>query len=159
MQAAVNEGRTMAKKQRTTQQPGEVLELLDTFEATTGVKGNRVLLAAILKYFCDPQQSDPTWLQLAVALERGQIKLEDVPFIMAQRKIDHYGSALPKVEPQIKGLTEGQINLAYIKAQHNFAAIELRALEESAEARGGRLAALIARFAPDDINSIIGGGD
>jgi len=70
----------MAKQQRSTQLPGEMLRVTDAFEARTGARFNRTVLAALIRYFfVDPRGPDPACMQAAVAVENGTMSLDDVP--------------------------------------------------------------------------------
>ncbi len=70
----------MAKQQRTTHLPGELFRLTEAFEARSGAKFNRQVLAALLQYFfTHPEGPDPQWMHWAVAIERGELTVGDMP--------------------------------------------------------------------------------
>ena len=70
----------MAKKQRTIQLPDDVFKLADAIETRTGARFNRQVLAAMLQYFfTNPHGPDPLWMEWAVAIERGELSIGDMP--------------------------------------------------------------------------------
>lgn len=76
----MNEAGTLAKKQRTIQLPEEVFRLADAIEARTGARFNRQMLAALLQYyFTSADGPDPLWMKHAVAIEKGDASVGDMP--------------------------------------------------------------------------------
>jgi hypothetical protein len=71
---------TMAKQGRSIQLPPAIYELAEAVEARSGVRFNRQLLAALLAYyFSHPDGPEAVWMEYAVAIEKGDLKIADVP--------------------------------------------------------------------------------
>ena len=80
-----HEAHGMAKKQTTIQLPEDVYRLAHGVEARTGARFNRQVLAALLQYyFTEPGGPNPLWMEWAVAIERGEIGIGDMPAERAQ---------------------------------------------------------------------------
>ena len=86
----------MAKQQRSVALPAEVYPLCDAFEAVRGIKFNRLVLASLLHHLFDGWD-DPTglerpvapgmWTQVAVLVERGELKIDDIPMALIDGSI------------------------------------------------------------------------
>ncbi len=87
----------MAKQQRSVQLPSEVYTLADKVESRCGAKFNRQALAAFIQFLFDAvDEPDPDyhagpkmkWISLAVAVERGDLSLTDIPLFLLDRAIE-----------------------------------------------------------------------
>ena len=90
----------MAKQQRSVQQPPDIYKLCEMYEAGTGIKFNRQVTAALLAYFfadlldCAPGnegsggQPAAEWMRHALAVERGEVKIEELPLALLDGHIE-----------------------------------------------------------------------
>lgn len=97
--ATSSEPNSMAKQQRSVQLPADIYDLTQRLESRSGVKFNRQVLAAVLKFFFDgldnpeihaQQGPDFAWLSVAVAVERGEIAVENLPLAILDGAIAQY---------------------------------------------------------------------
>lgn len=69
-------GATVSKRQKNVQLEDSLCDFVDEMQQLTGATYSRIVTAALLHYFFDePWGRDPIWMQLAVALERGDVTL------------------------------------------------------------------------------------
>ena len=64
-------------KQKTLQLPIVIIEAIQNHEDRTGVRFNRIVTAAALKYLLTHKDGDP-WMERAVALSKGQTDLATI---------------------------------------------------------------------------------
>lgn len=109
MQTTPAETPTVAKKQRSLQLPDEAFDLIAAFEAKTGAKFNRVILAAVLKFFCDePFGVESRWMEFAVQVERGQLAIGDVPLANAISELTPLDELMEKMKAAQPGFEAGR---------------------------------------------------
>ena len=77
----------MAKKQRSLLLDEDLARLIDAFQGTTGATYTRVITAAVVQYFFDHPHPDAKWMQVAVALERGDLTVGDIRVKLAESTI------------------------------------------------------------------------
>ena len=83
-------GYDMAKRQKTFYLNDEICEMIEAHEAATGASFTKIITAAILKYFFStPPGPHQHWMSQAVALEKGQCSLADIPIFVCDLEIEH----------------------------------------------------------------------
>ena len=90
MNAVRKDSHPMGKAQKTMMVPEDLYKLIDFKERTTGTTFTRQTVAALLAYFfTEPDGPDPLWMEAVIAVENGEISIDDVPTWYARRRIDH----------------------------------------------------------------------
>jgi len=80
---------TMAKTQKTLFLPDEVCQLTQAYADKNGTTFSRVVASAILDhFFAGTYGPSPVWMTLTIPLERGDVKLVDVPKAMTMYHIE-----------------------------------------------------------------------
>lgn len=81
----------MGKQGRSVQLPPDVYMFAEAYEAGTGVKFNRLILAAFLKLIFDEFSfSNKEWIAFAYAVEQGTMRIEDLPLVLAHLTTEYY---------------------------------------------------------------------
>ena len=89
----------MAKQQRSVLLPESVYEFAEAYETGTGIKFNRLALASMLRFwFADIDQPNTIWIGLAVNVDRGAMKIEDIPLTMAEAARSHWENLTKRKE-------------------------------------------------------------
>lgn len=88
----------MPKQQRTVQLPSDVYVFAEAYEAGTGIKFNRQILAAFLRFIFEEFDDYPNsiWIGLATSVERGTMQIEDLPLRLATINVGQYESELKR---------------------------------------------------------------
>jgi hypothetical protein len=83
-------GTTVSKRQKNAQLEDSLCDFVDEIQKVTGATYSRILTAALLHYFfLEPWGRDPIWMQLAVALERGDLALPYVASRAIEDRLSH----------------------------------------------------------------------
>ena len=78
--AARGRPQNMAKVQKTVFIPEDLYELLQEEERSKGASISRVITAALLqRYFRDAAGPAEVWMRMAIALEKGELELTEIP--------------------------------------------------------------------------------
>jgi len=152
----------LAKQQRSTQLPGDLLRLTEQYEKTSGAKLNRQVLAGLLRFFFGRLRftvhyhpdigigpfgpHDPFWMRLAVQVDRGELAVADLPFEILD-------ASITSCEKYIVDLTAGNVSRhRWLHHEHELAAAQCwreeakswrQGLINDVEDFGGRLEAIL----------------
>ncbi|MBU0718922.1 MAG: hypothetical protein KJ749_11790 [Planctomycetes bacterium] len=92
----------MAKVQKTFYVNDSLARFLDAHQASTGVSFTRIMNAALIQYFfLDPDSPDPEWMERAIALERGEITIGDLPERLMKEAMERH-KAIRAGYPKLK---------------------------------------------------------
>ena len=95
------ETRSMPKTQKTFYLNEELSTLVDAVAASTGASFTKIVTASLLHHLLDnPTGPDPQWMRAAVALEKGECGLADVPVTIAQRDFEESAAKRRDAETQ-----------------------------------------------------------
>jgi len=78
----------MGKAQKTMMVPEDLYKLIEYQEQRTGATFTRQAVAALLRYFLsEPTGPDSIWMRMAIALERGNLRVMDVGLEVAKERV------------------------------------------------------------------------
>lgn len=81
----IAEPRGMAKAQKSMMVPEDLYKLIADREAQTGTTFTRQAIAAFLAYFfAEPPGPNPFWMQMAIAIEKGEASVGDTLLLAAE---------------------------------------------------------------------------
>lgn len=136
----------MAKQQRSTLLPPDMLRLTEAFESVSGVKFNRQVLAALLQYFCANPLPDSVWIGLAVAVEKGQLEVGEAMVEFANYRVKQAHSDVQFWEHLVStGKANKAAVLPYYHAKRE-AHARLRRIRKIMDWANEPLAAIIAEW-------------
>ena len=73
------EAEALSKTQKTFYLDDDLISLLDLLQKRTGASFTRQVTAAVLQYLFErPEGPDPSWMELAVGLDDGNLSIDDV---------------------------------------------------------------------------------
>lgn len=131
----------MAKKQRSLLLDEHLALLIEAVQNATGATFTRIITAAVIRYFFDEPAGSPRWMKIAMALERGDATVADIPLSLAtalvfeyQREADLFKQA--GIQPGDPALEDARAHLG--------AATESK-----------RFWKMILKDAPDPLNAVI----
>ncbi len=78
---------TMGKKQRSLLLDEDLTVVIDAVQSSSGATFTRLMTAAVIKHLFDKPHPEPYWMSLAVALERGDLQVSDIPLKVANDRI------------------------------------------------------------------------
>ena len=132
----------MGKQQRSVQLPPDIYEFAEAFEAQTGHKFNRLVLAALLRFLFEDFSNFPNvqWIILASAIERGSMKIEDIPLALAEAGVNIWeGAVHSKDKRELQGASLDEARYKLSDAQELLRTWEQR-IKDAGDARKAALA-------------------
>ena len=134
--AATTRMEPMGKQQRSVHLPPDIYVLAEAWEAKTGHKFNRLVLAALLRFiFEDFDYPNGIWIGLARAVENGSLLIEDIPIQHAQLDVRHWDGMVRRKElREIDGTSLDHAKHELAAAQERLRKWNTR-IEEAGDAR------------------------
>jgi len=104
----------MAKQGRSVQLPQDIYTFTEAYESKTGVKFNRQVLAALLRFLLEDFDLPNTlWVSLASSVDRGSMKIEDLPLQLAEIDVKEWENNVHRKE--IRDITKVSLDEAKVK--------------------------------------------
>jgi hypothetical protein len=136
----------MGKQQRSVHLPPDIYAFAEAFEAKSGHKFNRIVLASLLKFFLEEfhEVRVPEWISWAASVERGEFKIEDLPLMLAQFQVKELQNVVGRKEIRdILGIAPDEARRRLADAEER-----LHKWQHRAKDAGDNRKALIANIAP-----------
>jgi hypothetical protein len=126
---------TMGKQGRSVQLPPDVYVFSEAYEAGTGVKFNRQILAAFLKFIFEEFRdfNNAEWTAFATVVERGEMHIEDLPLFLARQLVEVYDAERKKRKRGVSSLSCRKLSDDEIRARLDDAQTLLQEWESRTE--------------------------
>lgn len=119
------------KVQKTVMVPRDLYDLAADQENVAGVPFTRIVLAALCKYFFDePDGPNPEWMSMAVALDRGDINIWQVPVTPIKSRLSLLESMLSTEQRRAKRGRPAQFPIPWLEHEIGRAQEAVKAWEE-----------------------------
>lgn len=127
---------SMAKQGRSVQLPPDVYVFAEAYESRTGIKFNRQIVAALLRFFFEEFSEYPNncWIGFATGVERGSMKIEDLPLQLAKWSVDNYESEIERRKRGVSAIPD--LDDSELKSRLEHARGKLRKWEEQIREAG-----------------------